>query len=215
MKTLNNCRMLALVAALGATPLLTPAQLLSEAPKHDSVVAVVAEAAGLSLISPDELPWYGTFWEVQNTVPCIRAPLPYPPLDPILSVYAIADGQFLVDASSGQMLVSQRKLAAAGYTVLVQQQVKELADFIASLQSSQAVQTANLTVSTLDSDDPPPLPGEGGGMESPVTNAPPVYSLGLGLCLYPPVVTSNSIAIDLRNTPGSSAIRPAAPTFST
>src|SRR6266540_2699437 len=77
---------------------------------EDSVVAVVADAHGLQRVPYEELPFQGTFWEVRNTVPCVLAPLPGPPWDTSLPIYAIADGQFLVDETSGQMMVSQKKL---------------------------------------------------------------------------------------------------------
>ena len=64
---------------------------------EDSVLAVVAEAQGLQLVPPEEVPPYGTFWTVlPGSGGGITAPFPCPPLDPSLPIYAIADGQFLV-----------------------------------------------------------------------------------------------------------------------
>jgi len=55
--------------------------------------------------------------------------------------------------------------------------------------------------------EPPPLPGGGGGGGgggNPGTNTPPIYMLGLGLCLYQPIITSsNSLTLILTNAPDS------------
>jgi hypothetical protein len=67
-----------------------------------SIVSATAEAQGLQLVPPDQVPPYGTFWTVlPGTGSGITAPLPCPPLDPSLPIYAIADGQFLVDGTIG------------------------------------------------------------------------------------------------------------------
>ena len=56
---------------------------------------------------------------------------------------------------------------------------------------------------TMDAIDPPPPPGGGGdeGEDPGVTNTPPIYALGLGLCLYPPILTGpNSVSLMITNT---------------
>ncbi len=83
---------------------------LSQQPP-DSVVAVVADAQGLVFVPPDQLPFFGTFWEVRSSLPCLTAPLPFPPFDTNTPVYAIGDpgagGQFLVDQTAGQVISPQ------------------------------------------------------------------------------------------------------------
>ena len=63
----------------------------------DSIVAVTAESQGLSLVAPEDLPFCGTFLEVMPSG--IMAPLPCPPIDQTLPIYAITDTAFLVDAT--------------------------------------------------------------------------------------------------------------------
>ena len=66
----------------------------------DSIVGLVAEEQGLQLVPSDQVPLCGTFWMVLPGPGGITAPFPCPPLDPSLPIYAIADGQFLVDGTS-------------------------------------------------------------------------------------------------------------------
>src|ERR1035437_9891944 len=71
----------------------------------DSIVQLTAEAQGLALVSPVDFPKYGTYWLVMPGIGGM-APLPCPPDDPSLPVYQIADGQFLVDETGGQVAVN-------------------------------------------------------------------------------------------------------------
>src|SRR5664280_1470091 len=84
----------------------------------DSIVQLTAEAQGLALVAPADLPKYGTYWLVMPGIGGM-APLPCPPDDPSLPVYQIADGQFLVDATGGQVAVNPRRfgLQATSSTV--------------------------------------------------------------------------------------------------
>lgn len=72
---------LALVSLLGSTITTAKAQgqLQASSPPPDSVVALVAEAQGLPFVPPDQRPFFGTFWEVHSSLPCVDAPLPFPP----------------------------------------------------------------------------------------------------------------------------------------
>jgi len=204
MKT--HCRPLraaicATCAILLASSVVSPAQLLSETAESDSFVAVVADAQGLPLVPRDQLPWFGSFWVVRNSVPCVTPPLPCPPLDESLPVYAISEGQFLVDEAGGPLLLrrsSTTSLTSADYAAIIQTQVDDLVNHIAFIQEAES----KAGLSTLDSEDPPPVPGEGAAGDNR-TNSPPIYTLGLDLCLYPPVITSNSITIAITNTPDS------------
>lgn len=113
----------------------------------DSVVVVVADALGLSFVPPDQRQFFGTFWEVRSSLPCITAPLPFPPLDPNTAVYAIGDaaagGQFLVDETAGQVTLPQsrygrRTLSTADPASILQAQVDELQNFVAQVRARQA-----------------------------------------------------------------------------
>jgi len=71
----------------------------------DSIVQLTADAQGLTLLSPAQVPRNGTFWVVlSGSNGGTILPYPCPPLDPSLPIYAIdavADGQFLVDGTVG------------------------------------------------------------------------------------------------------------------
>ena len=138
----------------------------------DSVVAVVADAQGLPFVPPDQRPVFGTFWDVHSSLPCLGAPLPFPPLDPATPVYAIGDpaagGQFLVDQTAGQVVSPQaqygrRALRSMSTASILQAQAEELQTFVAQVQARQAYAQlrANGQMSSLS--DGPPIPGEDGG----------------------------------------------------
>src|SRR5665213_2861499 len=67
----------------------------------DSIVCVTAEAQGLSAVAYNNLPLFGTYWEVMPSG--IMAPLPCPPMDFTLPIYCIAGNIFLVDDTGGQV----------------------------------------------------------------------------------------------------------------
>ena len=74
----------------------------------DSIVQVAAESQGLAQIAPEDLPIIGgTFWWVMpggNAVPA-----PCLPLDLSGAIYQIADGQYLVDETGGQVVVNTHR----------------------------------------------------------------------------------------------------------
>lgn len=182
---------------------ISPAQLLSESTKNDSVVAIVADSQGLPLVPREELPWFGTFWVVRNSVPSIIAPLPCPPLNQTYPVYAITSRQFLVDETDAPLvLLGSRKttLTSADYAAIIEKQLDDLLSHVAWIQEAEL----RAEMRTLDSEGPPLPGGEGGGEGGEVGEmTPPVYLFGTNLCLYPPVVTSNSITIVITNAPDS------------
>ncbi len=108
----------------------------------DSVVSAVAEDQGLPLLTPDQVPFYGTFWTVLPGPVGAIAPFPCPPLDPSVPVYAIADGQFLVDETGGQVPVMTRRVRlqaqATGNTVVsvVAAEADAVANLIAQIQTT-------------------------------------------------------------------------------
>ena len=80
----------------------------AQASVPDSIVCATAEVQGLSLISYDNLPLCGTYWEVLPNG--LMPPLPCPPSDTTLPIYAITGNIFLVDATGGQVAVKPRRL---------------------------------------------------------------------------------------------------------
>lgn len=135
---------LALTGLPGATAVQAQTQTVQRAP--DSVVAVVADAMSLPVVPPDECPFFGTFWEIHSSLPCIGAPLPCPPFDPTTPVYALGDAvpgaHFLVDLTAGQVLSSEaqslrRTLRSASTASIVQAQTEELQTFVTQIQAAQ------------------------------------------------------------------------------
>ena len=152
------------------------AQGLSGQPPPDSVVAVVAAAQGLPSVSASDQPPFGTYWGVQNSLPCLTVPLPWPPFDPSTPVYALGGNQFLVDQMAGPLMgplpspYSHRALSAADYAAIVQAQAAELQDFIAQVQTWLLSAQPNDTMGALDIDFPPLPPGGDGGTNGSGTN---------------------------------------------
>ncbi len=144
----------------------------------DSIVQVTAEAQGLQLVSPENLPPCGTFWEVMPGG--IMAPLPCPPFDPTLPVYAITDNIFLVDATGGQLAVSPRQSAAAmSATAAVNDAAASLATAVVNLinqvQTAQANRQARSMMRAMGMG--VPSPGDGGD-SGDVGDYSPMFSGG-------------------------------------
>jgi hypothetical protein len=136
--------------------------------RPDTVVQVAADSQGLQLVLPEQVPASGTFWWVMPGGMAI--PTPCPPQDLSGAIYQIADGQFLVDETGGQMVVNQRRL---GLQVQVTSslvasaavsQADALVNLITQVQTTtenQASQT-RLLASSMDVSGPP-TPGDGSG----------------------------------------------------
>jgi uncharacterized repeat protein (TIGR03803 family) len=106
----------------------------------------------------DELPFSGTFWEVRNSIPCIVAPLPCPPLDSSFSIYQIRDGEFLVDETAGVLQLNRySRFNGADASSVLQEQVDELLDQIGRIQGAQSRSIARS--SAMDDSDASPSPG--------------------------------------------------------
>jgi hypothetical protein len=120
---------------------------------------------GLQLVLPEQVPAFGTFWWV---VPGGAAlPTPCPPPDLSGAIYQIADGQFLVDETGGQVVVKQRRLglqAQVTSSIVASAAVSQadaLVNLITQVQTaseSQEIQTLSLAMG-LDV----PMPGDGSG----------------------------------------------------
>ncbi len=102
---------------------------------QDSIVQITAESNGLSLVSPSDLPDAGTFWVVDTNGVLCPNPCP-PPNAANLPIYGIADNEFLVDATGGQVSTDGQS---------VQDALAALADAVNNLinqvQASLAPQT--------------------------------------------------------------------------
>ena len=212
MKTLTVPTLLTLL--ITAAPIAAPPQLAAQQNQQsDSVVAAGADAMGLPFIPPDQCPIFGTYWEVRKTVPCMLAPLPCPPLDQSMHVYAIGDpvfgGQFLVDQTTDQVMsppaqYSRGSLSTMDAASILQAQVDELQNFVTQVQARQASaqQRANGQMSTLDG---PPTPGDGDGGEGGDPGqgySPLVYSAS---DLWLELLITNSFASFIIHTPDTAA----------
>jgi hypothetical protein len=93
-------------AALIVLGTLLHAQTATVSPPPDSIVQVTAEAQGLEPVASADLPSGGTFWLVTSNG--ITAPSPCPPSNlSDFPVYAMADGIYLVDETSGQVVTNE------------------------------------------------------------------------------------------------------------
>ena len=133
--------------------------------RPDSIVQVAADSQGLQLVLPEQVPACGTFWWV---VPGGAAlPTPCPPPDLSGAIYQIADGQFLVDETGGQVVVNPRRLG-------LQAQAQVTSRIVASAAVSQADSLVNLITQVQTATEDPeiqtlslakglgvPIPGDG------------------------------------------------------
>jgi hypothetical protein len=103
----------------------------------DSIVAVTAGAYGLTQMAPEDLPPCGTFWEVMPYG--LMAPLPCPPFDLTLPIYAIAENTFLVDATGGAVsaMPGEQAMTRQSVTAAVEAQGNAIADLIEMVQEVQ------------------------------------------------------------------------------
>ena len=77
-----------------------------QAAPADSIVQATAEAQGLELVAPADLPSGGTFWLM--TTNGVAAPSPCPPGNlSDFPVYQMADGIYLVDETGGQVTTNE------------------------------------------------------------------------------------------------------------
>ena len=122
----------------------------------DSIVQITAEAQGLPRMLPADWPRTGTYWLVMPGGG--MAPMPCPPYDLTLPVFQIADGQFLIDGTGGQVFVNARQAATMTAEEVLDSQANALVDFIGWIQDTQL--RRDVAASTgMDF----PFPGEGGG----------------------------------------------------
>ncbi len=58
------------------------------------------QTSGLQLVPPDQVPKSGTFWSTRTPAGHLLPPLPFPPANLDIPIYALTNGQFLVNDSS-------------------------------------------------------------------------------------------------------------------
>jgi hypothetical protein len=162
MKTDHTASLSAAASLLVGGMLLAAAYTSAGQQTPDSVVAIVADALGLPFVPTDERPPFGTYFDIRSFLPCVSGPLPFPPLDPNLPVFAVSDHQFLVDQTAGQVLFPLPPeyggvLSAADAAAILQAQAAELQDFVARIQASQLSAQSSLSrgMAMLEEDDPP------------------------------------------------------------
>jgi hypothetical protein len=135
---------------------------------QDSIVIVTAQAQGLNLVSAGDLPDSGTFWLVMSNG--VLSPYPCPPQDTSLPVFQITDGQFLVDATGGQVATDGGQSVADA--------VAALADDVANLINQIQGTTPSRNLSRGGAhplDEGPPDPGGGDDGTNTYTPSIPAY----------------------------------------
>ena len=145
---------------LFALPVLLQAQLavsMEETPMADSIVTLTAEAQGLPLMAREDLPKTGTFWLVTAGLGTGAAvPLPCPPTDASLPIFQMADGQFLVDGTKGQVVLNA-KLPSVESALTAQ--ADAVVSLITRVQETEMLsETAMLFGMELDSGGGPEMP---------------------------------------------------------
>jgi hypothetical protein len=129
----------------------------------DSVVRIAADAQGLQLVPPDQIPGCGTFWIITGAQPF--PPYPFLPsrydltTTPVFSLGP--DGQFLVDATGGAVPQPTGEQALSGITsaTLLDVEGNMVLDLIARIQGTQANSSATMNgARAMDV----PSPGDGG-----------------------------------------------------
>lgn len=130
----------------------------------DSIVQIAAESQGLTQVAPADLPIIGgTYWWVMPGG--FAVPAPYMPLDSSV-VYQVADGQFLVDDTGGQVVVNTRQFGsqaqATSSTIAsaLAAQADAVVNLITQIQTRAANQQTRMMARAMGMDIP--SPGDGG-----------------------------------------------------
>jgi hypothetical protein len=142
----------------------------------DSVVQIAAELQGLAQVAPMDLPIIGgTFWWVMPGGTAV--PTPCPPQDLSVPIYQVADGQFLVDETGGQVEANttrfglQAQTASGTVASAMALQADAVVNLITQIQTTAANQQARATMQAMGMDVPSPGgdgSGEGGDGYSPM-----------------------------------------------
>lgn len=129
----------------------------------DSIVQLTADAQGLALVPPDQVPRSGTFWLAMPGG--ILAPAPCPPLDPVLPIYFMANQQFLVDETGGQVILNNRLGASSTVESALEAQANSVVNLITRIQGTAMNQ--QMRISTGMSLNVPSFNDTGNGDGSP------------------------------------------------
>jgi hypothetical protein len=124
-----------LISGILISSVIFSANLLHAQEAPDSIVQLTAQSEGLSLVAAADLPEEGTFWLVlTNGI----VPDPAPLFDLSLPVYQIASGQYLVDATDGQVDTEGEQTVAEAVAALA----GEVTNLINQIQNPPVSQTA-------------------------------------------------------------------------
>jgi hypothetical protein len=149
----------------------------------DSIVQIAAESQGLEQIAPTDLPIVGgTFWWVMPGGAAV--PAPCAPLDLSEAIYRIADGQFLVDETGGQVVANtprfglQAQAASSIADSEVASQVDAVVNLITQVQAKAANQQMRTMALAMGMDIPfPGGDGSGDGGDGPLPMFSSSYSI--------------------------------------
>ena len=173
---------------------------IAQPAQPDSIVQIVADSQGLVQLAPADLPIIGggTFWWVMPGGDAV--PAPCLPLDLSGAVYQIADGQYLVDETGGQVGVNTRRfgLQAQATSSTVASEVASQADAVVNLitqvQTAASNQQARATMQAMGMD--VPSPGDDGNYAHYwTTNAPCYFSSSAGAGTYVNFYNTNDYAL--------------------
>jgi hypothetical protein len=149
---------------------------MAQSPLPDSIVQITAEARGLELLAPSDVPPSGTFWQVSPDAGggVIPPPLPCPPVNLALPIFKIANGQYLIDGTVGQAPAGISHASRMSTSVMtssdLETQASAVANLISQIQDTATPQATvaagSATMSSMDSSSPPSPPGSGGDTNS-------------------------------------------------
>ena len=127
----------------------------------DSIVQATADAQGLTQITRDALPKYGTYWLVlAGAGGAIAAPMPCPPSDTSLPIFQVADGQFIVDATAGRTGLTVRQVPTqAAIAGALEAQANAVVSLITQIQASALRQQMRTMMGAMGMN--APMPGDG------------------------------------------------------
>jgi hypothetical protein len=178
----------------------------------DSIVQITAEAQGLDRLLPAQVPRSGTFWLALPGLNAVIAPLPCPPDDLSLPIYALGpNGQFLVDGTVGDSAVdapvsvgrlTTPSLRRATLETTLETQANAVVNLISKVQTAAAPtgqRTMSMTMSTAG------VPGFGdvGSGTNPYTPTGASYTMpdyGTNLWIAQTAVTNGTFTAIASNT---------------
>jgi hypothetical protein len=178
---------------------------LVQAAAPDSIVQITADAEGLSLVSPGQVPRVGTFWTVTGSGEILPYPCP-PQNDMTTPIYQLAGGQFLVDQTGGQIPAIPRRFGMQAQTTgsMAVSGLELEADTVLSLITRVQTGAANQQMRMMGMN--LPMPGDGGGDSGGGTNGVGFYGIHYtmptnGLWLEMVGITNGLAYVNLHDVP--------------